>query len=137
MAISLKSTEQIGLIRESGKIVAETFELFESQICPRVTTALLDGLAAECIRSRGAVPSFLGCRGFPVNICASVHNGAFHGVSGLRRIVSGDIVSIDIGVFKNRHHADAAMYDRLSAHYGNTVIVTAGEPALITLLGAA
>ncbi|MCL2699782.1 MAG: type I methionyl aminopeptidase [Defluviitaleaceae bacterium] len=108
MAISVKSAEQIGLMREAGKIVAETFALLERNIRPGVTTAELDRLAAEYIRGRDAKPSFLGYRGFPANICVSVNSEVIHGIPGLRRLVTGDIVSIDIGVFKNRHHADAA-----------------------------
>jgi methionyl aminopeptidase len=108
MAISIKSAEQIAFMRESGRIVAETFALLESHIRPGVTTAELDKLAAEYIRSQGAKPSFLGYRGFPASICASINSEVIHGIPGLRRLVAGDIVSIDIGVFKNRHHADAA-----------------------------
>jgi methionyl aminopeptidase len=73
-----------------------------------VTTSELNAIAEDFIRSNDAKPSFLGYRGFPAAICASVNDEVIHGVPGLRKLLSGDIISIDIGVCYKRFHGDAA-----------------------------
>ena len=108
MGIFIKNDEQIEKIRAACKIVAQTHELLEKHVAPGVTTGELDKIAEEFIRSQGAQPSFLGYRGFPASICASINDEVIHGIPGLRRLKSGDIISIDIGVCLNKFHGDAA-----------------------------
>lgn len=108
MAISIKNAEQLECMREAGRIVADTLELLEEMVRPGVSTAELNKTAHEYIVSRGAQPSFLGYRGFPAAICVSLNEEVIHGIPGLRRLRDGDIVSIDIGAYKNRYHGDAA-----------------------------
>ncbi len=104
----IKSGEEIELIRQSSRIVAETLKLLESRIKPGVTTLELDRMAEEFIRSRGGVPSFKGYRGFPASICTSVNSEVVHGIPGNRVLEEGDIISIDVGVFKDGYHGDGA-----------------------------
>ena len=113
MAIIVKNTEQIELMRESNHIVARTHELLRRHIRAGVTTKELDAIADDYIRSQGAIPSFLGyigasATGFPGSICVSVNEEVIHGVPGLKKLKDGDIVSIDIGAVKNGYHGDAA-----------------------------
>jgi len=112
MGIFIKNDEQIQKMRVASKIVAETHRLLESHIRPGVTTRELNVIADEYIRSKGAVPSFLGYKltgeGFPAAICASVNEEVIHGLPSLRRLKKGDIISIDIGAYINRFHGDAA-----------------------------
>ena len=77
-------------------------------IAPGVTTGELDDAAAETIRDAGAAASFLGYRGYPASICASVNDEVLHGIPGRRELRDGDIVSIDVGVMLDGFHADAA-----------------------------
>lgn len=95
-------------MRQAGKICRDTHSLLAGYIRPGVTTGELERIAAEYIQSQGASPSFLGYRGFPAAICTSVNEQVIHGVPGLRKLKSGDIVSIDIGVCFKRFHGDAA-----------------------------
>lgn len=104
-------------MRESGRIVAQTLDLIQTEIRPGITTKYLNDIAEEYIRSQGAVPSFLGyvpkgSRGtkpYPASICASINEEVVHGIPSPKRVIKeGDIVSIDVGAYKNGYHGDAA-----------------------------
>jgi methionyl aminopeptidase len=106
--IVCKSAAELELMREAGRIVAETHRLLRQAIRPGVTTAELDRLAEEYIRSRGAVPSFKGYNQFPASICTSVNDELVHGIPGPRVLKEGDIISIDIGAQYQGYHGDSA-----------------------------
>jgi len=106
--ITIKSKSEIELMREAGRIVAQTHALLRDAIRPGVTTAALDALAEEFIRSCGAAPSFKGYNGFPASICASVNDELVHGIPGKRVLLDGDIISIDIGAYIHGFHGDSA-----------------------------
>jgi len=107
--IILKSEREINYLRDAGRIVAETHQEVKNAVKPGVTTLDLDEIAEEYIKSRGAVPSFKGFHGFTGNICASVNEEVVHGIPGLRKLKTGDNVSIDIGAVINGYHGDAAI----------------------------
>lgn len=107
--IILKSSREIGFMKDAGKIVAETLVKIQEAVKPGVTTLELDKIAEKYIRSCGAVPSFKGYGGFLGSICASVNDEVVHGIpSGLKILKDGDIVSIDIGAVIDGYHGDAA-----------------------------
>ena len=106
--ITCKSPAELERMRIAGRIVAETHRLLSEAVRPGITTKELDRLAEEFIRSQGAVPSFKGYNGFPASICASVNNELVHGFPGERVLVSGDIISIDIGAEYKGYHGDSA-----------------------------
>lgn len=108
MGIFIKNDEQISYMRTASKVCARTHELLEKHIRPGVTTEELCAIAEDFILSNDCKPSFLGYRGFPKSICTSVNDEVIHGVPGLRKLLSGDIISIDIGVCFKRFHGDAA-----------------------------
>jgi len=96
-------------MREANQIVAETHALLSEKIKPGISTAELDQLADEFIRSKGAVPSFKGYQGFPASICISINEEVVHGIPADHRYLeAGDIVSIDIGTFYEGFNGDAA-----------------------------
>lgn len=106
--IVCKSESELKLMREAGRIVAETHRLMKQAVVPGITTAELDRIADEYIRSQDAVPSFKGYNGFPSSICASVNEELVHGFPGPRKLVEGDIISIDIGAQYKGYHGDSA-----------------------------
>jgi len=106
--IICKSEAELALMREAGRIVAETHRLIARNIRPGITTRELDAIAEEYIRSRGAVPSFKGYNGFPASICASVNDELVHGIPGPRTLKDGDIISVDIGAMYQGYHGDSA-----------------------------
>ncbi len=107
--IIIKSQKEIELMREAGKIVAETHEVLKSAIIPGISTLELDKIAEENIRKYNAIPSFKGYGGFPGTICASVNEEVVHGIPSKNRILKdGDIISIDCGCIYKGYHSDAA-----------------------------
>lgn len=108
--VTLKSAGEIERMRASGKVVAAVLDALGAEIRPGIATVELDRLAESIIRGyEGARPAFKGYGGFPASICASVNEEVVHGIpSESRRLESGDIVGIDVGVLMDGYHADAA-----------------------------
>lgn len=106
--IYIKSRQEIEIMREAGRIVAETHELLREAIKPGITTKELDEIAEAHIRKRGAIPAFKGYGGFPASICASINHEVVHGIPGLKKLEDGDIISIDIGALYDGYYGDAA-----------------------------
>lgn len=108
--IEIKSPEQVGRMREAGLVVARTLRVLAEAVRPGITTADLDAIAAREIRAAGAVPSFLGYFGYPATICTSVNEEIVHGIpSENRRLMPGDVISIDCGAILDGWHGDAAI----------------------------
>lgn len=103
-----KSEMEIELMREAGRIVAETHRLMARTVRPGMTTADLDRIAEEFIRSQEAIPSFKGYNGFPKSICTSVNEELVHGIPSSRVLREGDIISLDIGAEYKGYHGDSA-----------------------------
>ena len=108
--IQLKSQRELEIMARGGKILGDTVALMERSVKPGMTTADLDAIAEEFIRShKGAVPSFKGLYNFPASICSSINNEIVHGIPSRKRVLSeGDVVSIDVGVFYEGYHTDSA-----------------------------
>ncbi|GLI10359.1 methionine aminopeptidase 1 [Paenibacillus tyrfis] len=106
--IICKSAAELELMREAGRIVAETHRVLRQAIQPDITTKQLDQIAEDFIRSQGAIPSFKGYNGFPGSICASVNDELVHGIPSQRKLKDGDIISIDIGAEYKGYHGDSA-----------------------------
>ncbi len=106
--IVLKSPQEIDLMAEAGEVVVRTHELLREHIRPGVTTAELDAIADEFIRSRGGSPTFKGYRGYPASICVSPNDMIVHGIPGPYELREGDVVSVDVGVTLGGFVADSA-----------------------------
>lgn len=108
MAVKIKSDKQIERMREVGKIVGYTHEVLRAAIKPGITTEELDRIAENEIRKYNADPAFKGYGGFPATICASVNEQVVHGIPGPYVLKDGDIISIDIGAYKDNFFGDSA-----------------------------
>ena len=106
--IHYKSKAEIELMRESSLLVSETLAMVAGIIKPGITTLYLDRIADEFIRDNKATPSFKGYNGFPFACCISVNDAVVHGFPKSNELKDGDIVSVDVGVFKNGFHGDSA-----------------------------
>lgn len=106
--LTIKTAEEIELLRENALIVSQTLAEVAKMIKPGVSTLTLDKTAEEFIRSQGAVPGFKGYRGFPGTLCVSVNEEVVHGIPGNRVLKNGDIVSIDCGCQKHGYFGDSA-----------------------------
>jgi methionyl aminopeptidase len=107
--IVLKSPEEIQRMRLAGRVVARTIERLAEAVRPGMTTADLDAIGERSIRGEGAIPSFLGYRGFPASICTSVNDEVVHGIPGKRALREGDIIKLDVGAIWEGYHGDAAV----------------------------
>ncbi len=107
--VSIKSQNEIALMREAGKLLAKTHEELKNAIRPGMSTLEIDQLGEKIIRGFGCIPSFLNYNGFPASICVSVNDEVVHGIPSKDRILmEGDIVSLDAGLIYKGYHADAA-----------------------------
>ena len=106
--ITLKSSHEIDLMRQAGKITAAARALAGEMVKPGVTTQEIDKAVEEFIRKQGAVPSFLNYNGYPASACISVNDEVIHGIPGKRVLQEGDIVSIDVGAYIGGFHGDSA-----------------------------
>ncbi len=111
--VPIKTEREIGLMKESCRIVAEVIALVGSEIRPGALLKDLDALAEDYIRSRGGVPAFKGyghdrSNPFPGTLCISVDDEVVHGIPDGRRVEAGQVVSIDVGVKKGGFFGDGA-----------------------------
>lgn len=107
--VEIKTPAQLEAMRRAGLVVGRTLELLRASVRPGVTTADLDAIAEDSIRSAGATPSFQGYHGFPASICASVNDQVVHGIPGETVLADGDVVSLDCGAIVDGWHGDAAV----------------------------
>ncbi|ULH16077.1 type I methionyl aminopeptidase [Deinococcus sp. KNUC1210] len=109
--ISLKTPREIEAMRRAGALVAETFQILEPYVQPGVSVQELDQIAERFIRSRGAVPAYIGYgprnNPFPATICASINEVICHGIPSPRKLREGDIIGVDIGVLMGGVYGDA------------------------------
>lgn len=106
--IHYKTKAEIELMRESSLLVSKTLAEVAKFIKPGVTTLYLENIADQFIRSNGATPSFKGYKDFPFATCISVNDAVVHGFPTKHELKDGDVVSVDVGVFKNGFHGDSA-----------------------------
>ena len=106
--IIVKTDSEIDLMREPCRIVRDALLLAEEKIEAGMTTSALNKIIHDYIISCGARPSFLGYGGFPAATCISIDEQVVHGFPSNRIIKEGEIVSVDVGAYKNGFHGDAA-----------------------------
>ncbi len=108
--INLKSPQEIEVMRDANRIVAEILVELKTQIVPGITTMELNELGEILAAKRNARPAFKGYNGFPYALCASVNEEVVHGMPSRKRILrEGDIVSLDFGVIHREYYGDAAI----------------------------
>ena len=114
-------------MREAGRITARALRAVGDAVAPGVTTAELDEVAVEVILAAGARAAFKGYGGYPATICASLNREVVHGIPGRRKLVDGDIISIDVGAVFDGYVGDSARtfpVGRVSATAGRLLTVT-------------
>lgn len=109
MMVILKRPDEIEKMRASNRIVAEILTALQEKTKPGITTIELDRYSEEMAKKKGAKPAFKGYRGYPFALCASVNAEVVHGMPSNRILKSGDIVSLDFGVYYKGYYGDAAI----------------------------
>jgi len=103
-----KSAREIELMRQAGRITAAARQIAGNMVTTGAMTQSINKKVHDFILSQGAVPAFLGYNGFPASICISVNEQVIHGIPSARKLVSGDIVSIDLGAVKDGYIGDCS-----------------------------
>lgn len=106
--ITIKTEEEIKIMREAGRILARVLKEIEKQVMPGVTTLELDRAAEALILSAQAVPGFKGHEGFPFSLCASVNENIVHGLPSGYILKNGDLLKLDLGLIYKGYNSDMA-----------------------------
>lgn len=109
-SIIVKTSEEIEVMRQANRIVADVLEMLQKEMRPGLTTRQMDRWAHEYCRDQGAEPAFLGYRGFPAALCVSINEQIVHGIPSKKvKVREGDIVSVDFGAIYNGFYGDSAV----------------------------
>jgi methionyl aminopeptidase len=106
--IHYKNEQEIELMRQSAMLVSKSLAEVAVMLKPGMATITIDIFIGEYLRDHKAVPSFLNFNGYPFNSCISVNDVVVHGFPGKYELKDGDIVSVDVGAYKNGFHGDHA-----------------------------
>jgi methionyl aminopeptidase len=109
MAIIVKSDEEIEVMREAGRTVADVLGVLADRVRAGLIVKELDTIVREEFQRRNVVPTFLGYLGYPAHVCVSVNEEIVHGIPGDRLLRDGDVVSIDLGATHRGFVADSAL----------------------------
>jgi methionyl aminopeptidase len=109
MPIVIKSEDEIAIIREAGRCVAEVLQILVNRLRPGLVGRELDEIVRAEFKKRNVVPAFLGYQGYPAAVCVSINDEIVHGIPGDREIMDGDIVSMDLGCIHKGFVGDAAV----------------------------
>ena len=110
MSVTIKTPDEIEKMRVACRLAAEVLEMITPHVQVGVTTDHLDRLCHDHIVSvQQAVPAPLNYHGFPRSICTSVNHVVCHGIPADKPLKAGDILNMDITVFKDGFHGDTSM----------------------------
>ncbi|MBP7371186.1 MAG: M24 family metallopeptidase, partial [Arenimonas sp.] len=110
MKITIKSEQDIEMMRIAGRLAAEVLQVVAPFVKAGISTAELDRICYEhIVQVQQAIPANVGYKGFPATVCTSVNNVICHGIPSPAKILKdGDIVNIDVTVIKNGWHGDTS-----------------------------
>lgn len=104
----IKSADEIERISRACRIVAAVLDAMGKEVRAGVSTAHLDNYGEKLIREAGALPVFIGYRGYRYATCISVNEEIVHGIPGTRVLKEGDIVAVDVGAKVDGYCGDIA-----------------------------
>jgi methionyl aminopeptidase len=107
--IKIKTEKEIEIMAQAGKILAQIIKEVASKVEPGVTTKYLDKVAENLVFKFGTKPSFKNYNGFPATLCISINEELVHCIPSDRKLKSGDIVSLDLGILYKGYHSDMAI----------------------------
>ncbi|KAG8906136.1 hypothetical protein FRB99_007526 [Tulasnella sp. 403] len=101
-------TEKLQRMRRAGTIARDALDCVGKAIKPGLTTRDLNDIVHNIIISNNAYPSPLLYKGYPMSCCTSVNNILVHGIPDDRPLENGDIVNVDVTVYKDGYHGDTS-----------------------------
>ena len=106
--INIKSESEIIKMRNAGNLTAKCMEIVKTMIKSGITTSEIDKEIENFLKVNGATPSFKGYNGYPASICTSINEQVVHGIPSSRKLLSGDIIGVDLGAYLDGYHGDMA-----------------------------
>ena len=110
--ITIKTSEELAIMRRASQIVAEVLDQLVAEVRPGISTDELDRIAESVTLKKGARPAFKGYKPgavvYPKSLCVAINEEIVHGIPSGRRLKSGDIVGLDYGVVYEGFFGDAA-----------------------------
>ena len=107
--IICRSKSEIDKLRRVNQLVATILAALRRMAVPGVTTQELDAFAEAEVRAAGAEPAFKGYHGYPATVCVSVNEQVVHGIPSSRKLIEGDVLSIDMGARLDGFYGDCAV----------------------------
>ena len=96
-------------MEKGGRILGQILQDLKTKTSPGMATKSLDDMTRRLCLRYGVKPSFLGYQEYPASVCVSINNEVVHGIPGERQLKDGDIISLDLGVYFQGFHTDAAI----------------------------
>lgn len=124
--IDYKTEEEIGFMQEGGKKLRRVVARLIPEIRAGQTTEEIDKRAEELIESEGGEPSFKRVKGYHWSTCLPINEQVVHTPPSKRRVIEGDVLTVDIGIFYRGFHTD----------YATTFVVGAPAPETEKFLAA-
>ena len=104
-----RTPSEMDAMRRTGALAAEVLIAACEQVRAGITTDAIDRFVHDTAVAAGAYPSPLGYRGYPKSVCTSVNEVICHGIPDSRRLASGDIVNVDVTVYREGVHGDTSV----------------------------
>ena len=129
--ISLKTDQEIAVMREGGKKLSVIKKKLKGEVKPGVSSLEIENLATKLIKESGSVPSFKMVPGYKWSTCVNINEGVVHGIPKDTVIFKkGDIVSVDVGLYFKGFHADSAFTSSIDGTLGDDKFLETGKKAL-------
>lgn len=130
--IPVKSGRQLEIMREGGKRLARVFRCVLEEVKAGARLNDLDLLAEKLIEKQGGRPSFKGVKGYHWTTCININQGVVHGIPNEYKVLSGDVLSLDMGMLFEGYHTDMARTVRVGNKSENRIseFVKVGEKTL-------
>src|SRR4249919_2278598 len=107
--VTLKTAEEQGKLRVSGRLAADVLDMIGEHVVPGISTDELDRICNDYIvRVQQTIPANVGYRGFPKTVCTSLNHVVCHGIPNERVLKSGDLLNIDVAIIKDGYHGDTS-----------------------------
>ena len=106
--IQYKTKQEIEIMRESCLLVGKAHAEVAKILKAGMTSMQVNHMVEEFIMDNGGTPSFKNYNGYPYATCISMNEAVVHGFPGSHILVEGDVMSLDIGIYKNGFHGDSA-----------------------------
>lgn len=107
-AVILHTPDDFKKMHQAGRLAAETLDFITPHVASGITTGQLNDLCHDFIIQNKAIPAPLNYRGFPKSICTSLNHVICHGIPGDRKLVTGDILNIDVTVILDGWFGDTS-----------------------------